>query len=69
MQKREVKVGMLVAVNTAPDGQVYMVEALDGFTVKLSYLTAGEKVSGGEIDIDYLRKPSKEQLAHHAAQV
>ncbi len=61
-----VTVGDLVAVNDLPDGQVYTVEAREGFGVQLSYETTamGKITSAGWMDVSYLQHPTREQLAN-----
>lgn len=64
MKRDLVKVGMRVAVNGSPTGQVYLVAELAGFNAKLVYTTDGKTVSGGIVDTSVLRKPTKRQLQH-----
>lgn len=55
------KKGQLCSVNKQDDGQVYMIEEIEGFTAHLSY-NAGAKTSKTSIDVDFLRKPTQAQM-------
>ena len=63
-----VNVGMLVAVNDLPEGQVYTVEERNGFGVRLSYDTArGKVMSSGWMDVCSLQRPTQDQLINEIA--
>jgi hypothetical protein len=55
MKKENVKIGMLVRVNPNKESQIYRVDEIDGFQVKLSYqCESGDVYAGGWIDCDFL---------------
>jgi hypothetical protein len=70
MKANEVKVGMKVAVNDLPTGQVYTVSAIHGLIVNLTYKAINGRVmqGGTGIDVSCLRKPTKAQLANNPLQ-
>lgn len=55
----------LVVVNDLDDTIVYIVESVKGFMVSLQYQSGYKLVSGGELDISMLRKPSRKQLENN----
>lgn len=67
MKVAQVKKGMLVTVNSLPDGQVYTVSRVKGFTAHLTYQRdlggTPSTFSGGCMDVSVLRKPTKEQMS------
>lgn len=65
MDVKDVRIGMLVAVGEHPESQLYMVERLNDFDALLSYSVEGKQiVCANTICVDYLLKPSPEQLDH-----
>lgn len=63
MKQDQVRVGMLVAANDLPDGQVYRVEEQRKNIVRLEYFVPEYGwLNGGFIDVCYLRTPTRQQL-------
>ena len=62
--REDIKVGMAAVVNELPDTYVYIVDAINGFNVTLSYMAGDQKVGGGTVDYSLLMVPTMEQLAN-----
>lgn len=58
MKRNQVKVGMDVRVSDSPSAQIYRVVNVlyNEFAAELEYDVDGEMVSGGTIDVCYLKK-------------
>lgn len=64
MKKGQATEGMQVVVNDEPDAVIYTVKKVDGFRVDLVYYIEGDATEwhGGQIDISFIKKPTKVQL-------
>lgn len=61
MRRSKVKKGLFVVIKGAEFPQVYRVEAIDNFTVKLSYPVSGHEAIGYG-DCSLIEPASEEQL-------
>jgi hypothetical protein len=65
MKPQELYKGIKVVATDLPDATVYTVEAVNHFSVELTYTTSnGQTLNAGVLDACFLKLPTIQQLAN-----